>query len=172
MNCLKNLVLLISFTIFANVASAQIPGTAWSGSSELFLNGKIFCSVDSNKKPVVQISQYDNHWLSIHEGRLGWIWPNVSGGCALGWLTGYMQLRAVGADLFDEAGLKVGSITSTKISAQNFIGTDKNIRILNLEIEKTSDTTVTVNIKFQHGDKPGVFEYVGQFKRWHDSNWP
>ncbi len=166
--------LLITLSILLTFHNAfgqeDIQRTAWTGKSELFLNGDILCSSEKEKDPVV-LNQFDSN-LTLHVSYSKWIWPKFSSGCVLGWLSNYLLLKIENGSLFDRSGYRVGTMSPNSITASGFSSQQGDIYIRSLSISTTNFEDIEIFVEFEHLKKEGIFTFVSKMRRQRSDIWP
>ena len=170
---LKSFLFIAVFAVSSHALAEGFVGSAWTGDSELSLDGKLLCSVDSSKSPVYKpVIGGSLPGLTIREGGEGWIWLSASGGCADGWFNGTIGMRMDGSSLRDARGTLIGTHSASGFEAKDFADASGKMQLLSVKFDMESKQSAKIRAVFKRAEKPGRFEFTAVFTRHHDSNWP
>jgi hypothetical protein len=162
---MKQISFIISFLFIANIASASIVGSNWSHqASKMFTGQKLICSSNPQDNAPNKPVNYGRPFLRFDKWQKGWFSIVVHGGCSSGTLQNHSYLfRQMGSIVFDQTGMKVGTITDQSIQLTNVTDVSQRVQIQSLSFSIQADGTAISDIIFHDPADHAAFEFQGLF---------
>jgi len=159
---MRSLIILTGLTLNLSLtAQASIPGSTWFAVpvQSISIHEQTLCSPNPGDHPQFPPEPFGNSYLKFVRGSNGWFFIEEHNQCS-SWFggSGTFQFQAVGPDVLDVSGKKVGTISPTTLNISE--GTSNGIAytatILSLKFQVNPNGSASFASDFKSSAKTGA----------------